>query len=183
MPRRTTAARKPRQRKPPPVGPYDLSGPYRLPGGSELDALGTGFARMQRTTAPNPALLLQSYKDGYVEAAKIANHNLVMDTASALLIADGKQGGILRAMSIPAVRALYGDRLDIVSKSDSDSVADKAFKNAMGMNGRSVTDPIPGDVHTYFAAPNLFIARTATAKKQLIYNNANNPQLLLQTNP
>ena len=177
MPRRTTS-RKTRQRKPPPAGFYDLS-TIKLPGGSEMDALGTGFARMQRTTAPDPALLLQSYKDGYVDAATIANHNLVMDTGSALLIADGKQGGILRAMSIPAVRALYGDRLDIVNKSDTDSQADKAFTKAMGLQGRRVADLIP-----HYAGPDLFIARAATAKKQSIINNSNSPQkLLLQTNP
>ena len=109
---------------------------------------------------------------------------LLWTRGSALLIADGKQGGILRAMSIPAVRALYGDRLDIVNKGDTDSVADKAFTKAMGLQGRRVADPIPGVDHIYYAGPDLFIARTATAKKQSIINNSNSPQkLLLQTNP
>jgi hypothetical protein len=52
------------------LGPYDLS-TRKLPGGSEMEALGTGFA-LERER-------VKGYGAGYIYAAGIANQNILKD--------------------------------------------------------------------------------------------------------
>ena len=58
------------------MGPFDLSGPYRLPGGTEMDALATGYERQR------------SYHQGRVDTEVLANRMVVSHTSSALGVVD-----------------------------------------------------------------------------------------------
>ena len=98
MPRRRTTikARAGRQRRSPPVGPYDISGTYRLPGGSEMEALTTGYER------------LRNYQRGKVDTEALANQMVVIHTNSALGVIDpDKYGGLLVPMSVGQFRTDY----------------------------------------------------------------------------
>ena len=78
------------------MGPYDLSGPYRLPGGTEMDALSTGYDR------------LRSYHRGRAETEALANQMVVIHTNSALGVIDpDKYGGLLVPMSVGQFRTDY----------------------------------------------------------------------------
>ena len=102
MPRRTAAARKPRQRKPPP-GPYDLS-TIKLPGGSEMDALATGFATERSR--------MLGYRQGRVETEARANIATVTYTSTALGVFNpDKNGGLLIPMTVGQFRTEFDDEL------------------------------------------------------------------------
>ena len=72
---------------------YDLR-TIQLPGGTELDALADGFAR------------LRSKKEGYNEAARLANTNTLLDATvqQPWIIAD-KKTGLLRSQNAPQLFA------------------------------------------------------------------------------
>ena len=81
MPRR---AKTKTVRAGPVVGPYDLS-TVRLPGGTELEALGVGFIHQKATEA-----LRTGYRAGYVKAATKANTHVLADGHAAWVLADSK---------------------------------------------------------------------------------------------
>ena len=127
MPRRTAAARKPRQRKPPP-GPYDLS-TIKLPGGSEMDALGTGFAT-QRSR-------MQGYRQGQIETEARANIATVTYTQSALGVIDpNKHGGLLLPMSAPRFRTDYAEELKAYDKEHGKVGDDRLYDEIKPTNGK-----------------------------------------------
>ena len=80
-------------RKQAPLGFYDLS-TRKLPGGTEIEALGTGFARAREK--------LLGYSAGYAYAATVANENILKDATKqqSFVIADVKTG-ILRSQNAP----------------------------------------------------------------------------------
>jgi hypothetical protein len=83
------------------VGPFDLSGPYRLPGGTEMEALATGFER------------LRSYEQGRLDTEILANRMTVTHTSSALGVVDpNRYGGLLVPMSAGEFRADYAGLLE-----------------------------------------------------------------------
>ena len=76
--------------------------PYRfsLPGGSELDALGTGFS-LQRARG-----------EGYATAAKLANQNVVADaTKQQPWVLGDKKTGLLRALNAPQLFAAFPNEM------------------------------------------------------------------------
>ena len=74
------------------VGPYDLT-TIKLPGGTEMEALGVGFLH-QKTTET----LRAGYRRGYAVAATKANTHVLQDTNAAWVLADSKTG-LLRAQT------------------------------------------------------------------------------------
>ena len=82
------------------MAPYS----FTLPGGSEFEALGTGYAFLREANARNR---------GYIEAALIANHNILSDASSQQpwVIADVKTG-ILRSMNGPQLFEAYGTEME-----------------------------------------------------------------------
>lgn len=82
------------------MAPYS----FTLPGGSEFEALGTGYAFLREANARNR---------GYIEAALIANHNVLSDASSQQpwIIADVKTG-ILRSMNGPQLFKAYGMEME-----------------------------------------------------------------------
>jgi hypothetical protein len=189
MPRRTTS-RKTRQRKPPPAGFYDLS-TIKLPGGSEMDALGTGFAT-QRSR-------MQGYRQGQIETEARANIATVTYTQSALGVIDpNKHGGLLLPMSAARFRTDYADELKAYD-TDNGKVGDdrlydeikpssgigqgitndtwmKRFGQVMGVGrGQSRYTGLPQDRHFMFPTGTL-VAGGQTFKNLL---NANRPMPVL----
>ena len=71
--RRTMPQRQRRPTKNTQLGPYDLS-TRRLPGGTEIEALGAGYARML------------AYGNGYSSAATEDNQRLLKDTKNAYVV-------------------------------------------------------------------------------------------------
>ena len=132
MPRRTAAARKPRQHKPPPVGPYDLSGPYRLPGGSEMDALATGFATERSR--------MLGYHQGRVETEARANISTVTYTSTALGVFNpDKNGGLL---IVAQFRTEFDDELkawDYDNGKTGDDKLHESIKTKTGI-GQGITN-------------------------------------------
>ena len=100
MPRRAaTTKRRTRTSRatPPPLGPYDLS-TVRLPGGTELEALGAGFSRDMAMQEGYTSGWRNGRKIGYQKAATIANTHVLADTHAAWILADSKTG-LLRAQT------------------------------------------------------------------------------------
>ena len=89
MPRR---AKTKTVRAGPVVGPYDLS-TVRLPGGTELEALGLGVIHQKAHEA-----LRSGYRRGYTVAATKANTHVLADGHAAWVLADSKTG-LLRAQT------------------------------------------------------------------------------------
>ena len=79
--------------------PYNFS----LPGGSDMDALGTGFS------------LQRARDEGYSSAATEANQRLLKDTKNAYIVADlnDPHGRLARAMTQPDLFSEYSTELTI----------------------------------------------------------------------
>jgi len=92
MPRRT--------KKPAALAPYS----FTLPGGNEFEALSTGYASLREGDARSR---------GYIEAALIANQNILHDASSQQpwVIADVNTG-ILRSMNGPQLFKAYGTEME-----------------------------------------------------------------------
>ena len=93
MPRR---AKTKTVRAGPVVGPYDLS-TMKLPGGTELEALGVGFDR-ERAMQGGYNGRRDGSLIGYNRAAVIVNRNVLADGHAAWILADSRTG-LLRAQT------------------------------------------------------------------------------------
>ena len=94
MPRR---AKTKTVRAGPAVGPYDLS-TIKLPGGTELQALGVGFDRERAMQGGYKVGRRDGSLIGYNRAAVIVNRNVLADGHAAWIIADSRTG-LLRAQT------------------------------------------------------------------------------------
>ena len=118
-----------RRRAPPrkqaPLGFYDLS-TRLLPGGTELQALGTGFSNFSLERAN-----LVGYSAGYNYAATIANQNILKDATKqqSYIIADVKTG-ILRSQNAPQLFASFRKEMveTFTRQGESDITSDEFSK-------------------------------------------------------
>ena len=94
MPRR---AKTKTVRAGPAVGPYDLS-TIKLPGGTELQALGVGFDRERAMQGGYKVGRRDGSLIGYNRAAVIVNRNVLADGHAAWILADSRTG-LLRAQT------------------------------------------------------------------------------------
>ena len=125
MPRRTKPRRKARPRRPPPVGPFDLS-TIKLPGGSEMEALATGFER------------LRSYHQGRVDTEALANRMVVIHTNSALGVYDpDNYGGLLVPMSVGQFRTDYEGVLEAHDRQHGKQGDDKLHEEVKQKGGQT----------------------------------------------
>ena len=119
MPRR---AKTKTVRAGPVVGPYDL-GTMKLPGGTELEALGLGF--IHQKTAES---LRSGFRRGYTVAATKANQNILADQAAAWILADSKTG-LLRSQT--ASQLFQGEHKtamdEIFSKEGGGAITGRGF--------------------------------------------------------
>ena len=97
MPPKRRTSRRTSRATPPPVGPYDLS-TTRLPGGSELDALGAGFSQKRAKLGSYTAGRRDGCILGYQKVATIVNRNVLADGHAAWILADSRTG-LLRAQT------------------------------------------------------------------------------------
>ena len=141
MPRRAATAKRRTSRRiraPAPLGPYDLS-TVKLLGGTEFDALGTGFSRENVKMDGYIPGRRDGGKIGYQKAATIANTHVLADTHAAWILADSRTG-LLRAQtaqqlfegpySTEMVEQFSNDGVDITP---TEFARGHAWKKALGV--------------------------------------------------
>ena len=146
------------------VGPFDLS-TRKLPGGTELEALETGYVRARERKA--------GYDLGYVEAVGVANDRMIRDTRSAYLLADitKPHGAIFRGVSLKDVLTEY--KADIEASvghaiPTTDSTQRKMMDKAMGVSrGQKTSEGLPAEFR-FVIKPGVSITHVSPAKKFLI---------------
>ena len=146
MPRR-------RQRQAKPVGPYDLS-TIQLPFGSELDALASGFARQR------------AGRQGYTEAAVIANQQLLEDTRNSYIVVDlnSPHAQIGRAMTRSDMFEKYQADIEHTLPGTHVNKVSHDIKRAMGIpRGQSIDVGLPGQ-YIYKPSDNVYIAHVKSAR-------------------
>ena len=134
MPRR---AKTKTVRAGPAVGPYDLS-TIKLPGGTELQALGVGFDRERAMQGGYKVGRRDGSLIGYNRAAVIVNRNVLADGHAAWIIADSRTG-LLRAQT--ASQLFEGEVKDEMVEQFSDGInitptefsRGHAWKKALGV--------------------------------------------------
>ena len=141
MPRRAaTTKRRPRtSRAPPPLGPYDLS-TVRLPGGTELEALGAGFSRENTKMESYTAGRRDGRIIGYQKAANIVNTQTLNDGHAAWIIADSKTGLLRAQTSQQLFEGPYGTEMVEQFSDDGSQITPTEFarghawKRALGIS-------------------------------------------------
>ena len=131
--------------------PYNFS----LPGGSEMDALGTGFT------------LMQGYEKGYSSAATESNQRLLKDTQNAYLVADlnDPHGRLARAMTQPDLYAQYKADLAIKMPGTNTKKLHHDIYRAMGIpRGQKIADGLPFQHTLSLRKGTLFVTYTRSAK-------------------
>ena len=131
--------------------PYNFS----LPGGSEMDALGTGFT------------LMQGYEKGYSSAATESNQRLLKDTQNAYLVADlnDPHGRLARAMTQPDLYAQYKADLAIKMPGTSAKKLHHDIYRAMGIpRGQKVADGLPFQHTLSLRKGTVFVTHVAAAQ-------------------
>ena len=134
MPRR---AKTKTVRAGPAVGPYDLS-TIKLPGGTELQALGVGFDRERAMQGGYKVGRRDGSLIGYNRAAVIVNRNVLADGHAAWVLADSRTG-LLRAQT--ASQLFEGEVKDEMVEQFSDGInitptefsRGHAWKKALGV--------------------------------------------------
>ena len=134
MPRR---AKTKTVRAGPAVGPYDLS-TIKLPGGTELQALGVGFDRERAMQGGYKVGRRDGSLIGYNRAAVIVNRNVLADGHAAWILADSRTG-LLRAQT--ASQLFEGEVKDEMVEQFSDGInitptefsRGHAWKKALGV--------------------------------------------------
>jgi hypothetical protein len=135
------------------VGPYDLS-TIQLPFGSEFDALETGFARER------------AGREGYTQAALIANQQLLADTRNSYVVVDldSPHRQLARAMTQQAVFTQYHTDIMKTLPGTYESKLNHDIMREMGMpRGQSVDVGLPGQ-YVYKPSENVYIAHVASTR-------------------
>ena len=134
--------------------PYNFS----LPGGSDMDALGTGFS------------LQRARDEGYSSAATEANQRLLQDTTNAYLVADlnDPHGRLARAMTQPELHARY--KADLARKipgTNANKLHHDIYR-AMGIpRGQKVADGLPFQHTLSLRGGSLFVTHVTAARGAL----------------
>ena len=143
----------PRRRQAKPVGPYDLS-TIQLPFGSELDALASGFARERAS------------REGYTQAAIIANQQLLEDTRNSYIVVDldAQHGQIGRAMTEEAVFNKYRADIESTLPGTRLSKLTHDIHRKMGIpRNQGVDVGLPGQ-YVFKPSENVYIAHVASTR-------------------
>jgi hypothetical protein len=138
------------------VGPYDLS-TIQLPFGSEFDALSSGFARER------------AGREGYTQAALIANEQLLADTENAYLVVDlnSQHGKIGRAITKPAMFEEYHTDIMKTLPDTYESKLSHDIKKRMGIpRDQGVAVGLPGE-YVFKPSQNVYITHVKSARKGL----------------
>ena len=134
--------------------PYNFS----LPGGSDMDALGTGFS------------LQRARDEGYSSAAAEANRRLLKDTTNAYLVADlnDPHGRLARALTQQELHAQY--KTDLARKMPGTN-ANKLHHDiyrAMGIpKNQKIADGLPFRYTLSLRRDTLFVTHVASARGAL----------------
>ncbi len=134
--------------------PYNFS----LPGGSEMDALGTGFT------------LMGGYEKGYSSAATESNQRLLKDTQNAYLVADlnDPHGRLARAMTQPDLYAQYKADLTIKMPGTNATKLHHDIYRAVGIpRGQKVADGLPFQHTLSLRGGSLFVTHVTAARGAL----------------
>ena len=134
--------------------PYNFS----LPGGSEMDALGTGFT------------LMQGYEKGYSSAATESNQRLLKDTQNAYLVADlnDPHGRLARAMTQPDLYAQYKADLAIKMPGTNTKKLHHDIYRAMGIpRGQKIADGLPFQHTLSLRKGTVFVTHVAAAQTRI----------------
>ena len=149
MPRKAaTAKRRTRTRRAatPAVGPYDLS-TVRLPGGSELEALGAGFSREMAKQGGYIAGRRDGRILGHQQVANLVNTQVLNDGHAAWVLADSKTGLLRAQTSQQLFEGPYGTEMveqfstDGVEITPNEFSRGHAWKKALG---HSKQQPLTG---------------------------------------
>ena len=134
--------------------PYNFS----LPGGSDMDALGTGFS------------LQRARDEGYSSAATEANQRLLQDTTNAYLVADlnDPHGRLARAMTQPELHARYkADLARRIPGTNANKLHHDIYR-AMGIpRGQKVADGLPFQHTLSLRGGSLFVTHVTAARGAL----------------
>ena len=138
--------------------PYNFS----LPGGSEMDALGTGFT-LERARD-------EGHERGYSSAATESNQRLLKDTQNAYLVADlnDPHGRLARAMTQPDLYAQYKADLAIKMPGTSAKKLHHDIYRAMGIpRGQKVADGLPFQHTLSLRRGTVFVTHVAAAQARV----------------
>ena len=136
--------RKARRKRKAPVGPFDLR-TRKLPGGTEMEALATGFA-LERERGIG-------YGAGYTMAAALANRNTLLDaTNQQPWVLAESETGLMRSLNAPQLFTEYQDEMEEIftdkALKGKNITADKfsrgdAWKRVLGLEkNTSLTGPL-----------------------------------------
>ena len=135
--------------------PYNFS----LPGGSEMDALGTGFT-LERARD-------EGHERGYSSAATESNQRLLKDTQNAYLVADlnDPHGRLARAMTQPDIFKRYRAELTATMPGTNEHKLHHDMSKAMGIpRGQKIADGLPFQHTLSLRKGTLFVTYTRSAK-------------------
>ena len=142
-----------RQRQAKPVGPFDLRN-TKLPFGSEIEALSSGFARER------------AGRQGYTEAALISNQQLLADTRNSYIVVDlnSPHGQIGRAMKKSDIFEKYQADIEHTLPGTHVGKVSHDIKRNMGIpRGQSIDVGLPGQ-YIYKPSQNVFITHVKSAR-------------------
>ena len=134
--------------------PYNFS----LPGGSEMDALGTGFT------------LMQGYEKGYSSAATESNQRLLKDTTNAYLVADlnNPHGGLARAMTQPDLFRNYKAELTSKMRGTNATKLHHDIRAALGIpRNQKIAAGLPFQHTLSLRGGSLFVTHVTAARGAL----------------
>ena len=139
--------------------PPSILGAYQFSlGGSEMDALGSGFAR------------LQSFEKGYTSAADIANKTIAEVARSAFIIVDGRpeSDGIAKPTSTAELFKKYNAALTRRIPGTNKEKFHHDFARAAGIRrGEPLSSGKPGQ-YTLELEPGVFLGNTKTLRTMMM---------------
>ena len=139
--------------------PPSILGAYQFSlGGSEMDALGSGFAR------------LQSFEKGYTSAADIANRTIAEVSRSAFIIVDGRpeSDGIAKPTSTAELFKKYNAALTRRIPGTNKEKFHHDFARAAGIRrGEPLSSGKPGQ-YTLELEPGVFLGNTKTLRTMMM---------------